>query len=47
MMDISPFSHSPQLPGGDVSATPLILLTAIAAVLVVVGLSAFRRRDIG
>ncbi len=47
MMDISPFSHSPQLPGGDVTATPLILLTAIAAVLVVTGLSAFRRRDIG
>jgi ABC-2 type transport system permease protein len=47
MMDISPFSHSPQLPGGEVSATPLILLTAVAAVLVVAGLSAFRRRDIG
>jgi ABC-2 type transport system permease protein len=47
MMDISPFSHSPQLPGGDVTATPLILLMAIAAVLVVTGLSAFRRRDIG
>jgi len=47
MMDISPFSHSPQLPGGEASATPLILLTAIAAVLVVAGLSAFRRRDLG
>jgi ABC-2 type transport system permease protein len=47
MMDISPFSHSPQLPGGEVTTTPLLLLMAIAAVLVVTGLSAFRRRDIG
>jgi ABC-2 type transport system permease protein len=47
MMDLSPFTHSPKLPGGELTATPLITLTAIAAVLVAVGLSAFRRRDIG
>ncbi len=47
MMDLSPFTHSPKLPGGELSATPLIMLTAIAAVLVLVGLSAFRRRDVG
>jgi ABC-2 type transport system permease protein len=47
MMDLSPFTHSPKLPGGDLTATPLIALTAIAAVLLAVGLSTFRRRDIG
>jgi len=47
MMDLSPFTHSPKLPGGELSATPLIMLTAVAAVLVAIGLSAFRRRDIG
>jgi ABC-2 type transport system permease protein len=47
MTDLSPFTHSPKLPGGTLSATPLVMLTLIAAVLVVTGLSAFRRRDIG
>jgi polyether ionophore transport system permease protein len=46
-MDLSPFAHTPKLPGGTLSATPLILLTLVAAGLVAVGLSAFRRRDIG
>ncbi|HWM06381.1 MAG TPA: ABC transporter permease, partial [Actinophytocola sp.] len=46
MMDLSPFTHSPKLPGGELTATPLVLLTAIAAVLLATGLSAFRRRDI-
>jgi ABC-2 type transport system permease protein len=47
MMDVSPFSHTPRLPGGTVEATPLVALTLIAAALVVVGLTSFRRRDIG
>jgi ABC-2 type transport system permease protein len=47
MADLSPFSHSPQLPGGTLTATPLIMLTVIAAMLVTIGLSTFRRRDIG
>jgi ABC-2 type transport system permease protein len=47
MLDLSPFSHSPKLPGGEVSATPIVMLTLIAAALVAVGLWAFRRRDIG
>ncbi len=45
--DLSPFSHVPLLPGGDVSATPLGLLTLLAVVLVGVGSAAFSRRDIG
>jgi ABC-2 type transport system permease protein len=47
MTDLSPFTHSPKLPGGELSATPLIVLTVIAGILLAIGLSAFRRRDIG
>jgi ABC-2 type transport system permease protein len=46
-MDISPFTHTPKLPGGDFSALPLVSLTLVAAVLIAGGLAAFRRRDIG
>ncbi|WP_433366354.1 ABC transporter permease [Streptosporangium sp. CA-115845] len=47
LLDLSPFSHLPRLPGGEVSATPLVAMTAIAAALAIAGLYGFRRRDIG
>jgi ABC-2 type transport system permease protein len=47
VMDISPFTHVPKLPGGTVSATPLLWLCLAAAALAVVGLAGLRRRDIG
>jgi len=47
LMDLSPFTHSPKLPGGTLSAMPLVSLTVIAAVLLIVGMWGFRRRDIG
>ncbi len=46
-MDLSPFAHVPKLPGGTFSATPVVALTAVAALLGAVGLAGLRRRDIG
>lgn len=45
VMDISPFTHAPRLPGGTVHATPIVVLAAVAVLLVAVGLAGFRRRD--
>jgi ABC-2 type transport system permease protein len=47
VLDISPFTHSPRLPGGTVSAAPLLWLCAIALALTAAGLAGLRRRDIG
>jgi ABC-2 type transport system permease protein len=47
LLNLSPFTHVPDLPLGEFSVLPLLWLTAVAAVLVVVGLAGFRRRDIG
>jgi ABC-2 type transport system permease protein len=47
VMNLSPYGHTPRLPGGDFSATPVIWLAAIAAALTATGLATFRHRDIG
>ncbi|AGZ38954.1 ABC transporter permease [Actinoplanes friuliensis] len=46
VLDISPFTHVPHLPGGRASALPLVVLTVIAVVLGAAGLAGFRRRDV-
>jgi ABC-2 type transport system permease protein len=46
LMDLSPFSHVPKLPGQAASATPLVALVGVAAVLAAAGLAGLRRRDI-
>ena len=47
VLDISPFTHAPRLPGGPVSAAPLAWLSVIALALGATGLAALRHRDIG
>jgi ABC-2 type transport system permease protein len=46
VMDLSPYAHVPNLPGGQMAVLPLIWLTLIAAALTVAGVAGFRRRDI-
>lgn len=47
VVDISLFTHVPKLPGGELTMTPLVWLTAIAVALTTIGLAGFRHRDIG
>jgi ABC-2 type transport system permease protein len=47
VLDVSPFTHVPKLPGGAFSATPIIWLTAAALLMAAVSLAGLRRRDIG
>lgn len=46
VLDLSPFAHSPTLPGGTVEAGQLVLLLGAAAVLGVLGLVGWRGRDL-
>ena len=44
--DVSPFTHTPKLPGADFTAVPILGLIVIAAVLVAVGVASFRHRNV-
>ncbi|TDB90496.1 ABC transporter permease [Actinomadura sp. KC216] len=45
VLDVSPFAHIPKI-GQDFAVMPLVWLAALAAVLAVLGLAGFRRRDL-
>ncbi len=47
VLDVSPFTHVPKLPGGAFSIVPLAWLSGVALVLAAAGLLGLRRRDIG
>jgi ABC-2 type transport system permease protein len=46
VLDLSPFAHSPTLPGGDVGAGQVVGLLLVAALLCLVGLLGWHRRDL-
>jgi ABC-2 type transport system permease protein len=47
VLDISPFTHLPKLPGGTVNAATFVWLSLIAVALAAAGLAGLRRRDMG
>ncbi|HEX3591894.1 MAG TPA: ABC transporter permease [Pseudonocardiaceae bacterium] len=46
LMDVSPFTHVPRLPGGTLAGAPIGWLVLVSVVLAAVGLAGFRRRDV-
>ncbi|MFI1911710.1 ABC transporter permease [Nocardia sp. NPDC020380] len=44
--DLDPFEHAPHIPGSAFTATPLIVLLIIDAILIAAGLIGFRGRDL-
>jgi ABC-2 type transport system permease protein len=46
LLDVSPFTHVPKLPGTAVATAPLIVLVAVAVMLAAAGLVGLRRRDV-
>ena len=47
VLDVFPFTHTPKLPGGAFSATPVIWLCSAALAMTAVGVAGLRHRDIG
>jgi ABC-2 type transport system permease protein len=47
ILDVSPFTHIPKLPGAAVTAAPLFWLGLVAVALTAAGLVGLRHRDIG
>ncbi len=47
LLDVSPFQHPPKVPGAVFTAVPLVVLLAVSAVVLAVGLTGWRRRDLG
>lgn len=46
LLDVSPFTHLPRLPGGDFSLTPVLSLIVVALALAAAGITGLRRRNL-
>jgi ABC-2 type transport system permease protein len=46
VLDVSPFTHVPKLPGVAFTVAPLAWLLAVAVALTAAGLAGFRRRGL-
>jgi ABC-2 type transport system permease protein len=46
IMDLSPYTHTPRVPGTTLTVMPLIWLGVVAVVLIAAGFESFRRRDL-
>lgn len=46
VMDLSPFTHTPALPGADFELLPLVGLAVVAVVVAAAGVNGFRSRDL-
>jgi ABC-2 type transport system permease protein len=46
LLDVSPFTHVPRLPGGDITVQPLVVLTVVAMALAAAGLAGLRHRNV-
>jgi len=46
LLDMSPYTHVPARPGGEMRWLPVVVELVIAAALMVIGVAGFRRRDV-
>ncbi len=46
LMDLSPYTHIPQVPTAEMRWTPVIVLVLVAAALIGIGIAGFKRRDV-
>lgn len=47
VLNLSPFTHAPQLPAEPLAAAPVLALLTVAAAFAGLGFAGFRRRDLG